>query len=260
VTLQPGEEFKLRATPDQELLRKLAYLSAQDNDSVLTGGTSSKSGHKSTAARASRTTDALMMARLADPDYQALSARINENLDRMDEASVRALQEIEEKLAELRRERERMLEEAYRDELGRAIFMTNDGTAAYYGDGGRVAADDFTRHKPHLRDRATWDEWQESYRREGELNTERDQIHAHDAARDQLREDLAAGKISKEEAERRERELAESLPDRARSSNEAATSQEAALNPAADTALSAEEEALLNVRAEPQGPVGPAPG
>lgn len=38
MSMRPGEEFKIRATPGPELLRKLAYLAAQDNGSVLTGG------------------------------------------------------------------------------------------------------------------------------------------------------------------------------------------------------------------------------
>ena len=249
MTIDPGEEFKVRATPSPELLRKLAYLAAQGNDSVLTGGAKSpRTAYRSPADKVASTADAVMLARLADPAYQALSARINDNLDFMDEASVHALQEIEEELAELRHERARMLEQAYRDDQGQRIFMTADGSAAYYEDGTRVAEDEFTQHKEHLRGKPTWDEWQQSHRREEELNAEREDIHQHDGEREKLREDLAEGKISKEEAERRERELEQSQPDRVRSNYQVRSGHKTGNGVTVDTELSAEEQALLNVR------------
>jgi hypothetical protein len=253
VSLSPGEEFKIKATPSQELLRKLAYLAAQDSDAVLTGGLRpGNAAHRHTDSAGRRTDAALQMARLADPAYQAVSERINDNLGRMDEASVTALQEIEEALATLRRERERMLEQAYRDEHSRLVFMTEDGTGAYYEDGTKVADDEFAQISEDLRGRPTWEQWQESLRKEEELAAERDLIHQHDAEREQLREDLAEGRISKEEAEQRERELEEALPERVRA---AYAAQQGADNAAApETELSAEEAASLDVRSAPAAP------
>lgn len=246
MSLSPGEEFRIRATPSPELLRKLAYLAAQDNDSVLTAGArSTGTAHARSADKAIKAADALMMARLADPAYQALSAQINADLDLMDEASVRALQEIEEELAELRRVRERMLEQAYRDEQGRRIFMTEDGTAAYYEDGTKVTDGDLERHREQLRGRPTWEEMQRFDRRQEELSAERDQIHRYDAERERLRDDLREGKIPQEEAVRREKEIEEAMPERMRV-HYARLRDPQAEAAAAQPALSAAERALLD--------------
>jgi hypothetical protein len=89
---------------------------------------------------------------------------------------------------------------------------------------------------------------------------EREQIHRHDEAREKLREDLAAGRISKEEAEQRERELDQSQPERMRGGNEARAGQKAENDTSADTAFNAEEEATLNAGAVPSGPGLSGPG
>jgi hypothetical protein len=249
----PGEEFRIKATPGPELARKLVYLAAQENDSVLTA---QKPGHSSgRGADADRKSRAeMMLARLADPAYQAMSQRINEKLDQMDGASVLALQEIEEGLTALRRERQRMLEQAYRDEQGRLIFMTKDGAAAYYEDGTRLEDGEFARHEDQLQGKPTWDELQANRQGEDALMAERDLIHQHEAAREELREAVTQGSISKEEAEQRERELEEALPERVRDHfrrlrGETADHDAGAHAPrdaGSDLALSAEEEARHN--------------
>jgi hypothetical protein len=237
------------------LQRKLAYLAAQDNDSVLTGNVRSpRTAHGSSSDKAAKTADALMMARLADPAYQAMSARINDNLGRMDVASVHALQEIEEELTKLRREREQMLDKAYRDEQGRAIFMTKDGTAAYYEDGTKLEDDEFARHRGRLPGHTSWDAWQANQQEEDALKAERDLIHRHEAAREELREAVAQGSISKEEAEQREHDLEEKLPERVRDhfrqqrgeSPDHDAGADAGKDADSDLALSADEEARHN--------------
>lgn len=266
MTISLGEEFNNIAMPGQELLRKLVYLATQDNDSVLTGGAKSpRSPYSAHGDKAARTADALMMARLSDAAYQALSARIENKLIAMDEASVRALQEIEEELTDLRREREQMLEEAYRDEQGRRIFMTNDGSTAYYEDRTKLHDHEFQQHREHLRGKPTWDQFQALEEREHNLSAERDGIHEHDAQREQLRDDLATGRISKEEAERRERELEESQPDRLQRAYEAGLVQRSENKPAVDTTLNPDELAELNSRGGPvhndqSGADTPSPG
>lgn len=263
MTVRPGEEFRNIATPSQELLRRLAYLATQDSESVLTGGIRSIRDAFRSADSRHATASAeflLQLTRLADPAYQAMSTRINEKLDRMDEASVIALQDIERELLKLRREREKMLEQAYRDEQGRPIFMTDDGSAAYYEDGARVEDDTFGQIKDRLRGKPTWEQFQEFERREAELAADRGVIHEHDAERERLRDDLAAGRITKEEAERREREIEEAMPERLRANYKPATT-----DAGPNTALSAEEEAALNIRGapapgDPQHPAPPGPG
>jgi hypothetical protein len=141
---------------------------------------------------------------------------LNERLDRMDEASVRALQDIEEELTAVRRAREQMLEHAYRDEQGRAIFMKADESAAFYEDGAQVEDDAFAAIRDQLRGRPTWDDLQDNFDKEGDLLDEADQIHANDALRNQIEEDVAAGRVTDTEAERRIRDAETSAPERLR--------------------------------------------
>ena len=251
MTLNHGEEFKIKATPSPELARKLVYLAAQDNDSVLTGLKSTQNGHRGGEAdRKSR--EALQLARLADPGYQALSATINGKLDAMDEGSVHALQEIEQELTELRKAREKMLEQAYRDEQGRRIFMTKDESAAYYEDGSTLEDDEFAQVKHRLRGKPTWEDLQGTFEQEDALEAERGQIHKHDAERQGLRDDLAEGAISEEEATEREQEIEQSMPERVRRSYKAPEATQAEDNAAPpDAELSADELAALDARTEP---------
>lgn len=229
--ISPGEEFRIKATPSPELLRRLAYLAEQDNGSVLTGGIKSANGssRNSEGEKARRAADALRLARLADPAYQAFSQRINTELDLMDEASVHALQEIEQELAELQREREKMLAQAYRDEEGNAIFMAEDESAAYYDDGRQVDGEKFGRIKAQVRGTTKWDTLQDFSRRREALYAEREQVHAFQAKIDtdggELREDLAKGNISKEEAEREKQEIEAAAPERVRHSLDALRGQ-----------------------------------
>jgi len=147
-----------------------------------------------------------------------------------------------------------MLEQAYRDEQGRAIFMAKDGTAAYYEDGTKVADDEFATLKDKLKDKPNWDEWEAKGQRRDELLKERDLIHQHEAACEDLREAVTQGSISKEEAERREGELEEALPDRVREHFRSLRGEtpdqdagaDAANDADSDLALSAEEETRHN--------------
>jgi hypothetical protein len=200
------------------LWRRLAYLAEIGSRAVLPRGFTVRTAFMGADAGAnSAITQAMLRAaRLADPAYQEMSTRIAGKLTRMDEASVIALQEIEQELQDLAREREQLRQRAYRDEQGRLIFMTEDESAAYYEDGGQVADDEFAVLRDALRGRTTKEQWEAYQRRRERLDAERGQIHTHDAQRNQLREDLAEGRIPKEEAERRERENEEALPARVR--------------------------------------------
>jgi hypothetical protein len=121
-------------------------------------------------------------------------------------------------LAQVRRRREEMLQQAYTDEFGRRIFMTGDKSAAYYEDGAKVSEEEFASLRERLEGRPTWEQWDEQAKKEDGLLAEREAIHRHDGGRSQLREDLASGAISAEEAREREAELEAAMPDRMRRS------------------------------------------
>ncbi|MFY0311164.1 hypothetical protein ACFMBG_14840 [Leisingera sp. D0M16] len=224
--IKPGEEFQNVAAPSREVLRKLVYLAEIDSDSVISGHAAQR-GALATE-RANRSADDfhninqmlaeqnIRAARLADPAYQALATSIGEDFDRLDEASVVALLQIEEELAELHRQRERLHAEAFTDTEGRTIFATEDQNAAYYEDGARLSDETFQQIRHRLTGRPTHEEWLSSLRREEELFAERDRIHHNETERARLLEDLANGSISKEDARDRRQTIREELPERVR--------------------------------------------
>lgn len=214
MTISPGEEFKAVATPGPEFWLRLAYLEVYGYGGVLTPF--SKDGGPAANRRASSAgsiAEMIRMARLADPDYQAMSVRINGDLDRMDENAVSVLQKIEHALIDLRLKRERLLEQTYRDENGRPIAMTTDGAAAFYVDepGGRVDDETFEQIREYLVGRPPMDEFLDVQRQKEELDTLRGDIQAGMSEGERLRDDLAAGSISAEDAERRSQEIHESM-------------------------------------------------
>lgn len=239
MAINPGAEFRIVASPTQAQLRHLLYLAEQDNGSVLTAGARSPgvSDERSKrdserAVEAIQTQAMIQAARLADPEYQAMSARINADLDDMDERSVIALQEIEYALTDLNLRREQMREEAYRDGQDRAIFMAEDGSAAFYEDGTQVDENTFLQIRGDLAGKPSIEAFRDLQRREDELTAHRDKIHAGMEAGDELREEIANGEIPCDEAERRAQDILESRAG----------------------VLDAAEEALLNVRGDAQAP------
>lgn len=250
MSLQPGEEFRIVATPSQELLRKLTYLAAVGSESVLTvaglGGNDAASDRK--AAKADGVAD---IAQLIDQQRarQRQIEQINETIDRMDEASVTALQEIEEELLAIRRDLDRMREEAYHDEQGNMILVNEAGTAAFYEDGTQLPDEEFEAIKELLRGRPTSDTYDASIEARDALLAERDLIHEHDALREQVREELSNGVITPEEAEERLADLTAAAPDRMkRILDGGAADRDAAI----DTTFSADEFAAATIRSSPQ--------
>ncbi|MBN8995373.1 MAG: hypothetical protein J0H94_09110 [Rhizobiales bacterium] len=212
MSVDDGDVFKSSATAGQKLLLQLEFLAQAGSASVLTPATENGAPSRRTAT-ASAVADTVMQL-IVQQQHEEQIRLINERLDRMDEASVRALQDIEDELAEVRRERTKMREQAYHDEQGRAIFMKADASAAFYEDGTQLDDETFGAVKDRLTGKPTWDDLQNNFGKENDLLTAADQIHAHDATRNQIREDLAAGRISDEEAVNRLREAETTAPER----------------------------------------------
>lgn len=143
MTVNAGEEFKLRAAPDQELLRKLSYLSAQDSESVLTGGIQSPRGFGGEAKGNKRDglADNLQFLTFEEQQRQDRLRRLNERLDDLDRQSLQALREAEQRLEEVK-------ENANRTKDGRLAFEAEDGTIRdQYGE----------EISPEEIDMSTWD-------------------------------------------------------------------------------------------------------
>ncbi len=117
-----GEEFRICATPSPELLRKLAYLARQDNDSVLTGALRSTENFGSSSQKADQDRFAAFAQLVASEELhrqqqmQELSAR----LEVLDSQSQQAVLETQKRLEEIRRNANRTTD-------GRIVFEDKDG-------------------------------------------------------------------------------------------------------------------------------------
>ena len=247
MNLSTGDEFRAAATPSQELLLKLAALADAGSGAVLSAATQDDGNPVRRAGTTDLFTD--IMHLLAEQQREELMRALDDQLDRMDEASVRALQDIEDQLSALRRAREKMIEQAYHDEQGRAIFMKADESAAFYEDGAQLDDELFAAIKDQLRGRVTWDDVQANSDAQNALAQERELIHQADADRARLREDLAAGRITPDDAAQRLNELGQALPERVRRDYEGAVSATDNGEPAAiDTSLSGADIAAARIR------------
>lgn len=218
MSLRIGEEFASHSG-SAEWWRKRRYLDEIGSDAVLTNGAGDRADTASSGRRVASTSamDLLQMLEQQRQREEQIQ-QINENFDAMDRASVEALQQIEEELLALRLEREQMLERAFRDERGRAIFMTEDESAAYYEDGTQLGDDEFRALRERLRGKPTWEQLQAQIKKENDLLAERGAIHTLQDERDQVREDLATGAISPAQAQIREQEIEAALPERVKRS------------------------------------------
>ena len=116
-------EFQISATPGEELSRHLAYLAAQDNGSVLTGGFIKEAAtlEREGSDRAGQQGVAAMefLARQEQLRQQRL-AELSSRFDALEQAAHDALIDAKNDLAEI-------LSNANRDRNGRAVFQDHDG-------------------------------------------------------------------------------------------------------------------------------------
>lgn len=116
-------EFQISATPGEELSRHLAYLAAQDNGSVLTGGfikdAAALEREGSDRAGQQAATAMEFLARQEQLRQQRL-AELSNRLDTLEQAAHNALIDAENDLAEI-------LSNANRDRNGRAVFQDQNG-------------------------------------------------------------------------------------------------------------------------------------
>jgi hypothetical protein len=254
MSVDDGNVFKNGATASQAVLLQLQFLESAGSGAVSTPVTENGGAPSRRTATADAVADVMQV--LIQQQHEEQIRLINQQLDRMDEASVRALQEIEDGLAAVRRERAKMREQAYHDEQGRAIFMKADASAAFYEDGTQLDDETFDATKDRLTGKPTWEALQSSLELEDALIDERNAIHTNDALREQLREDVAAGKISPADADQRLTEIEAAAPDRVRrleSDSGQPTNDKAAQT---DLTLGDADIALANIRRIP----APGPG
>ncbi len=116
-------EFQISATPGEELSRHLAYLAAQDNGSVLTGGfikdAAALEREGSDRAGQQAATAMEFLAQQEQLRHQRL-AELSNRFDVLEQAAHDALIDAENDLAEI-------LSNANRDRNGRAVFQDQDG-------------------------------------------------------------------------------------------------------------------------------------
>lgn len=123
MTQRPGDEFRLQATPNEAVARRLAYLASQDNGSVMTGGfkrddtdAADRNGNKATEHIA----EMMDMAARQEQLRQEQIARLSDRFDALENAAREALIDAENDLAAI-------LSNANRATDGRAVFEDKDG-------------------------------------------------------------------------------------------------------------------------------------
>jgi len=153
VTINPGEEFRIKATPSPELARKLVYLAAQDNDSVLTGLKSTSSGPRS-ADETKRRADAQFVRLFAiqQQQMQILTVR----LEALDQASEKALRQAQEDLESIR-------STANRAKDGRLVFEDTNGKI--YDEQGQEVSKDAIDRQTWNPAAGKWEDYQDAKQR-----------------------------------------------------------------------------------------------
>ena len=207
-----GSDFRIVATPTQEQMRRLLYLAEQDNGSVLAPGSRDGRTASGQSRRADRVMDditaVMSINEATEAVRQATAARINHDLDIADEAAARALDEIREQLAENAARRQEILDRAYRDETGRALFLSEDGESVYDENGNLLSSEEVAVLPiEELKSRASWEDFDAHNKREEELQAEIERVEAGIEHRQQIRDRVADGELSLEELEALEFEI-----------------------------------------------------
>ena len=153
------------ATPSQELQRKLAYLAAQGNDSVLTGGVTSARRFGGGDDKTGKTNRLVEAVELLSRQQQILE--LNERLAALDRESLIALREAEERLEEIRRNANRTID-------GRLVFEDKNGILRDE-HGAEIGSDQIDRSqwRPEAE---SWEAFQEADRRVQEAKDFREQV------------------------------------------------------------------------------------
>lgn len=116
-------EFQISATPGEELSRHLAYLAAQDNGSILTGGFIKDAAaleREGSGRTGQQTATAMEFLARQEQQRQQRLAELSNRLDTLERAAHDTLIDAENDLAEI-------LSNANRDRNGRAVFQDQDG-------------------------------------------------------------------------------------------------------------------------------------
>lgn len=214
--MSPGEEFKLKATPSQELLRKLAYLAAQDNDSVLSVVKANAPGRGASESRSRRTADTLLqMTLMNDPAYRAMYERVGEKLDAADRATLKALEEARLRETQARRAYDELQERAAQLPDGTRVYRTEDGKAAYDENGRQLTAEeqasvDWQQGQP------SWEEREQSRQRLDDAFRERAEVEQYQERVGELKRRHAEGDLSPEELKELDRAFGNDMPEAVR--------------------------------------------
>lgn len=209
-------DFDLAAVPTQAQARRLLDLAASGLGPLAMTDALARNRQDRDAGDDA----AMALWELAQAVYQETQARILETFAVDDEASRRALAEIDELLAENARERKAMVDAAAKTDDGTAMFLTEDGTAIYTQHGSRLGDEQtqemLTDHRPELEAGPSWEEFDGSVKRQSELTAERAEILRYDQERAALRDKVKAGELSQDELDQLEADYESRVPERLR--------------------------------------------
>ena len=122
---------------------------ANEMAGIATGGMprflSQEEFERRAALRKGEDPDRPSLQRLLQMVYQETYERVMQDLDFQMRAADMALDDINREMAENRRERQRMLDKAYKLPDGRRAFRTADGKAAYDEHGVKLEESEFSK-------------------------------------------------------------------------------------------------------------------
>lgn len=147
----------------------------------------------------------------AQVDRERFAVRLQE----YDTATVEALMQNEMDLKQVQAGIEQMLGEAYTLPDGRKVFKTMDGKRVFDETGTEMRPDEI---KPEQIDdrKPRWETFQAAKTEELRLGQERADLHEYQGKLDTARERLDDPKLTKNELDALDKELADTIPDRAR--------------------------------------------
>lgn len=210
------DDFTLAAVPTQAQAQRLLDLAAAGLGPLA--ATDALARHRQ--ERDASDDAAVALWELAQAVYQETQARILETFAIDDEASRRALAEIDELLADNAREQQAMIDAAAKMDDGTAMFLADDGTAIYTEHGNRLADQQtqeiLTDRRPELEAGPSWEQFDRSVKRQSELTAERAEILRLDQERAMLRGRVEAGELSQDELEQLEADYDARVPERLR--------------------------------------------
>jgi hypothetical protein len=242
------EEEKARLRAAQDFADAEAEMAGIDNGKIRRF-TTSEEFKRAADARNGKHAETLAEKILREMTYEQVQTYVMQDLRIQDRAADMALRDIDRDIRHNREQHEKLLDNAYRLDDGRRVFMTRDSTAAYDEEGKKLSDHDFAKlPKQELLGHTKWDQLEASDAGWKQLKREREQVVQYQTEGRDLARRVASGKLSKDDLERFEEKHEENMPARLRSHVDQIKAESTPDAPQSPGILSADELAKINAR------------